>query len=219
MTRFGLFGTALSCVALLVGSTNADETEKPITIPLDQIWAFRMPGTKDIAALEPDNTPKVEHGHLVGEIRRALANVPPKGSTARACFAVVGTGLEALRAAHAVLVDNVQPAEEFRKGDEICVVFLSYQFGKYVHLKNVERRGSLFEVQYEFVPHRTEQVTEHFALVPLGPLPSGEYRVTVSQQPMRKEYIVAGFKPVSDADAKRIVCHSFSFAVTNTEDQ
>ena len=55
MRQTCVLATALAILPLIAPWANGDEPDdKPITIPLDQIWAYEMPGTKDIRGLEPD---------------------------------------------------------------------------------------------------------------------------------------------------------------------
>ncbi|OHB74841.1 MAG: hypothetical protein A2W31_06410 [Planctomycetes bacterium RBG_16_64_10] len=209
----------LVCVFLTahVGWALADES-KTVAIPLDQIWAWRMPGTRDIGQLEPNKPAKVACGPLVGEIRKALSATPANGKEAKPGFAVLGTGLKALRGAHAVLVKNKNPQDTFPANSEISVVFFSYQFGPYVHLEHVKRRDNVVDIAYEFVPHRTEEVTEHLALIPVGNLSSGKYYVKVDRASMEQKNAVQGFRPTTDTDARRIICHSFDFTVLGNKD-
>jgi hypothetical protein len=190
------------------------EEPKTVTIPLDQIWAWDMPGTRDIGQLEPNKPAKVAYGPLVGDIRRALAMTSKEREEAKPGFAVLGMGLEALREAHAVVVEGRPPQEAFSAGSEVTIVFFSYQFGPYVHLTHVQRRGNTVEVCYQFTPHRTDEITEHFALIPLGKPATAKYDVHVTQVPMEEVYVEQGFRPVSGATAHRIVCRPFSFSVT-----
>lgn len=198
----------VSCVAMA-----ESPEEKPTMIPLDQIWALQMPGTRDIGELEADKPPKSMYGPLVEKIRRALDTAREEGKDAKAAFAVLGTGLDALREAHAVLVQEKKPRETFPSGSEISVVFFSHSFGSYVHLDRVQRRDNVIEIHYRFVPHKTSDLTEHIAIVPLGALPAGEYQITVIQEPMDERFINGGFRPVDSKVAGQVVSGSFRFSV------
>jgi hypothetical protein len=192
-------------VSLTTGGM-AEATNEKVMIPLDVIWGYNMPGTLNVEELD-------ERGLLFAEIRRSLWAFPSKDKDARPGFAVAGTGLESLREVHAILVKNQKPRQTFPKDSDICVVFFSYQNQPYVHLHSVRRQGSIVEVRYQFVPHETEETTEHFALIPLGKLPSGKYDVKFIRSPMPQKYIDLGFRPTSDEVARRVVCGSFSFSV------
>ena len=191
--------------------------EEVVEIPLDRIWALRMPGTRKIGELEPDKPPLSVHGPLVGEIRQSLAPAPPKGMQAKSAFAVLGSGEEALRQAHAVLVENKPAQDSFPAGGEISVVFYSHQFGGYVHLDQIRRRNGLVEIKYRFVPHLETYLTEHVALIPLGNLPSGEYEVRIIQVPIEQKFVDYGVKPINSEWERRIVCKSFSFSVVRDD--
>src|SRR6266576_3264860 len=98
---------------IFVAAAKADES-KPVTIPLKDIWAHRMPGTKDVAELEPDaagNIPKSDRDRpLTLEIRRAL---DAHHGEPQEAFAVLGSGRNALEEAHAVLTGQKQPLNSF----------------------------------------------------------------------------------------------------------
>jgi hypothetical protein len=84
---------AAVCVLHPMAPANAmDEKSDSVTIPLDQIWAYQMPGMRDITTLERNRPPNYADGRLVEEIRRALADLPAKGKQAKRCFVVPGTG-------------------------------------------------------------------------------------------------------------------------------
>jgi hypothetical protein len=220
MKRFLLtsaFLMACAGCALAAPAAPADDESKTVTIPLDQIWAYDMPGTRDTGQLEPNKPAKLGSGPLVGEILRALAVTPAEGKEARPGFAVLGTGLEAIREAHAVLVDNSKPRQAFPTGGEVSVVFFSYEAGSYVYLNRVERGGNVVEIYYRFVPHRTMNLTSHFAIIPLGALPAGKIYVKILQSPLEQEYTIQGFRPVTDAVSRQIVCRSFSFSVVQND--
>lgn len=206
-----LFSLHLSCNAET--TTNGNQEEKSVTIPLDQIWAWRMPGTRDIGTLEPNKPPNYAYGPLLGEILRSLADSRPENEEAKSGFAVRGTGMEALRHVHAVLVKGQKPSKAVSAGNEISLIIYSHQFGPYVHLDHVERDGSIFRIYYRFVPHETEEVTEHLALISVGRLPTGKITVDIVRLPMEKKFSQWGFKPVSKADEFRTICKSFRFLV------
>jgi hypothetical protein len=179
-----------------------------VKIPLDRIWGYSMPGTRDVQELAADarSVPFME-------IRRSIWSIPAKQTKAGPAFAVSGTELEALRDVHSVLVNGKKPQQSFAAGSEIYVAFFSYANRPYVHLHNVERQGNTINIRWRFVPHETEETTEHFALIPLGKLPIGKFHVNIIRSPMPQEYIDLGFRPTSDVVADRNVCKSFSFEV------
>lgn len=198
----GMRFTVLSVVAIL--SSGAFGAE-PKEIPLKDIWANRVPGTRDINKL--DKQPS-----MVLDIRRAIGF--PTKDKAKPGFAVEGTGPDALREAHAVFVKDKKPRDTFSGRDEVSVVFFAYETRPYVHLQKVELQGNNINVYYQFVYHETEEVTRYIALIPLGKLPAGKYRVNINRSPKEK---YGGSQPLSDEIAARIVCRSFSFTVSDKE--
>lgn len=178
--------------------TDQGSNEEGGEIYLDEIWAHNMPETRRINP---------------GSILRSLEKTPPKGTKAKAGFAVRGSGRDALRQAYQVIVEGEEPRKEFTDGDEISVVFFSYQFGDYVHLHKVERQYRNIEIRYRFFPHESAYTTEHLALIPLGKLPAGKYRINIVRSPREQRMLDIGYRPVSNASARRVVCSSSSFSV------
>jgi hypothetical protein len=178
-----------------------DQSEA-VMIPLDRIWGYNMPGTRDVQELAADarSVPFME-------IRRSIWSIPAKQTKAGPAFAVSGTELEALRDVHSVLVNGKKPPQLLPAGSEIYVAFFSYANRPYVHLHNVERQGNTIDIRWRFVPHETEETTEHFALIPLGKLSNRKYHVNIIRSPMRQKYVDL------DVVADRKVCKSFSFSV------
>jgi hypothetical protein len=205
----------------LIGSTAAAETtnETPapsnqnqggvVDIPLDEVWAFRMPGTRDVEAMTRDS-----HSLLFNQIRGALSTLPEKGSKAEPSFVVVGDDVAALKAAKEVLADDKPPRTSFRSDEELHVFFFSRQCFVYVQLDSIQRSKSNIEIRYSFVPHDESVMTEHFALIPLGKLPRGKYRIDIIRSPTSPKLIAQGLA-TSDAVADSTVCKSSEFEVTN----
>jgi hypothetical protein len=136
----------LPLALLILPSSNGEEqnaTSEVVTIPLDQIWANDMPGTRDIDKLDPKRP-------LAYEIRRAIG-FPTRDKEADPSFAVSGTGLEALRQAHAVLVKGKQRHATLPADRDVTLVFFVHETGPFVHLKMVERRDTNFDIYYHFV--------------------------------------------------------------------
>ncbi len=221
----------LIAVCLLCGNAMAaapSEQPEAVEIPLKGIWAYDMPGTRDIRELEPDkfgertrSLPSAERFKLLDEsltdqIRVALRqDSSAKGGTSQPGFAVMGTGREALEGAYNVLVKDQKPNKSFPLDSNVTLVFFSRLAGQYVHLKRIERHDKKFEVGYQVVPHLTTNSTWHFALIPVGKLPIGKYQVQITQLLGGKDKSgrLVGELPASEA--QRIVCGSFSFSVVD----
>jgi hypothetical protein len=116
------------------------------------------------------------------------------------------------------MVEDKLPHESFQSEDKITLAFFSYQFAAYVNLVSIERHGKDIEIQYRFVRPTNKIQTAHLALIPLGKLPVGEYRVSIKQVPMVQELIDGGYKPIEpqylrEDWGRRFVCQPFSFSI------
>ncbi|MDZ4657140.1 MAG: hypothetical protein SH868_06125 [Bythopirellula sp.] len=187
---------------VLVLCCSTSYAEDSVEIPLDQIWANSMPGTKKFSELNTQQP-------LVYEIREAIG-FTQKDKDAKPAFAVLGTGLDALRGAHEVLVNKKKPRDTFPPGSEVSVVFFAHETQPYVHLHKVERQGKNINIYYRFVPHEEEVTERYIAIIPLGKLPDGKYRMNVIRSPDAGNRL----KKASEEAARRIVCGSFSFTIS-----
>jgi hypothetical protein len=216
---------AIMFVSSFVLSANSEEATE---IPLKDIWAYQMPGTRDVRDLEPDKfgpqIRKLSSAEQLKKYETSLTNqilgkldFNKLGQKANPGFAVEGIGADALREAAAVLSGTKKPPTSFAANSNVSVVFFSHQSGYYVHLDKVEQRPGLVTISYQFVPHETRNLTRHFALIPLGKLPSGDVKVDIKRLPMQKKFIDAGFKE-SDSSAESRVAQSFRFSVKGKND-
>lgn len=199
------------------------------TIPLSDIWAYKMPGTRDIQELEPEaygsearslsETEQFERikKSIIHQIRHSLqlepdsnAQGPKKPGKA---FAVVGSGKEALLEAKSILAGRKEPQNTFPANSKLSIVFHSLEAGSYVHLTSVERQGNRIIIHFQFVPHFTAVVSSHFALVPIVDLPTGEIEVQIVQEPMKDEYGI-GKEPEINSDwQEQVICKPFTFTI------
>jgi len=195
-----------------------ESSPEMVTIPLNQIWGYNLPETRDVAGIPLPET------NLETERRRREVNVEQM-RTALMSMKEPLSGFvlprhidtHAFRAASAQLVVDARSGEQgrlsrksFSSSDEITLIFFSLPSNYYVRLKEVERADNQITVRYQNKPHKTAEVTVHFAMIPLGALPAGEYHVEYEQLPMERKYLDEGFKPAST------VCRSFSFTVFET---
>ncbi len=205
------------------GSGQPAESNTAI-IPLKEIWAYEMPGTRDVRKLEPDKFGEAAEKltsseqlqlfekSLTSQILQTLGFNKP-GQQPKRGFAVMGTGADALREAHAVLVKGRNPKESLPVGSEISVVFYSHLFGYYVRLHEIKKQPGAIVIQYHFVPHRTKEMTRHFALIPVGELAPGDVKVEILRSPQEQNLAAAGFKAPDAATDSRVVSQSFRFRV------
>jgi hypothetical protein len=190
-------------------------------IPLDQIWAWRMPGTKPMkSSLQADSKYSTEEGALLAEIRRRLSKMPgtelPK--KAEAGFVVSGTGMDAMKKAHAILLGKEKRQDHFKENQELSLVFFSYRATWYVHLHDIVIKGDTIKVRFKFVPHNEQVITNHFALIPINGLKAGKYKVVVERLPLEQKYVDIGWPP-RPASSDNIVSDSFSFSVGGSTEQ
>jgi len=198
-----------SCLLVVSANAVADDV---VQIPLKSIWAHEMPGTRNVHELEKAALPANQAASLDNQIGNALRFLS-KGKTTAKGFAVMGTEKEALSKALVALANNQQPRQTFSDNAQVFVFFFSHSFGEYVHLDNVERRDKTVKIAYRFVPHATKQLTAHYAVIPIGKLPVGKYRVDFVRLPLEQKYVDKGFKSVDSQWNNRVVCLPFSFEV------
>jgi hypothetical protein len=189
-------------------------------IPLDKIWAYKMPGTKDVRELEPKldvHDPKFKEAWERSLVRQMVSflssGAPREGETPRPGFVVIGTGKESLKNAHITLKDksNVDEQQQMPKDTELSLVFFHYDTGWHPQLTSVERSPDSIVVKYKFVqPEDPSFSTPRFALIPLGNLSPGRVNVKFEQeQPV--DY--RGLRLNQKTNAERLVCDSFSFEI------
>lgn len=207
------------------GVSKADE--KPKVIPLEDIWAWDMPGTRDVRELEPANYG--EHDETLSEAQelkrfnKAKSQIllkalkqKYKNQPIEQGFAVAATGVEAIHKAiqhikrgaakkHAALPSN----------EPITLVFYSKEYGRYLHIKSVVRKGKTFTINYQLVPHTSKQLTQHFALIPTGLLTDGKYVVEMKLHSTPPRNQVRPHSPVPKNVPGDYVCRPFEFVVSS----
>jgi hypothetical protein len=198
--------------------------EEVVIIPLNHIWAYQMPGTRPMSASKRNGKYTSPEGPLIDEIRQALQILPARKEEAASGFAVPGSGMEALRQAHAVLTGKQQPLQSIPEGTEISIVFFSHSFNRYVHLHDVKLCGPVVKlcgpvvnVRFRFVPHMTENRSEHFAIIPLGKFPVGRLQVDIEQVASEQGLHEPAFEDVDSKWEKRGVCRPFSVSIVDRE--
>jgi hypothetical protein len=217
MNRFS-FTIGLSLVFVALSPAFADEQAK--TIPLDRIWAYEMPGTRDVRELESKLdvhaqgfADKWKHS-LVRQLLSYLGtNAPEVGSQAGPAFVVVGSGKHALVSAHDKLVKDKGATRNgcVPANTDLTVVFFSFTTGWHPQISSVEKSPTTIIVKYQFIaPKEPAFGATRFALIPIGTLPAGTVEVKVEQVPP-VDFSGRPMPPKKDAD--RFVCDSFSFDV------
>lgn len=205
--RAGFFAI-LACISL---AAFADSPSDTVTIPLKDIWALQMPGTTKIEKLEPTAPVNSLRDRIAKQLTHSIpGEIPPK---LRSGFAIDGTGYTALEEACAVFEDTLKPKDCFSSDSFVSLVFSSNEFSWYVHLTDVVRQGNKIQIHYKFVPHATNEISQNFAIIPVGKLSDGKYEVEIIQDPIDKKWLDSGVKPVPDATVDWTICKPFSFEI------
>lgn len=219
----------IAILLALILSCSISHAEDSVEIPLSEIWALRMPGTRDVKELEPEaygpearalsETEQFQrfNSSNTQQIRNSLELEPdsdaPGPKKPGKAFAVVGTGKKALTEAKEILSGRKKPQSSFSANSRLSIVFYSLQSGSYVHLTSVERQGNRINIHFQFVPHFTDDMSDHFALIPVMQLPHGEIEVQIIQESMKDQYgIGEGLEANSDWQ-DHVICKPFSFTV------
>ncbi len=198
--------------------------EKPgaadYVIPLKEIWALKMPGTRAMDRTFGGNdglTFSSPEGPFVSEIATTL-HKNPRSLVPDEGFAVRGEGMDALREAHAVLVKGKSKPNSFHKDDKITLVFYSYSFGLSVHLVKVELRGDVLYLRYRF-HHGDPEVTNHIALIPIRNPGPGTLLIEVKPEFEAENANAARTQASIDWGtwAPRVVCRSFSVRIVEEQ--
>jgi len=206
MNRF----TAVCGISVLLGvvaaaAEEASNQPRLREIPLDQIWTFRMPGTKSVRDLEP----KVELKELSVEamvkssIVHRIYHSLTRGKVAAPAFVIEGTGADALKNAESVFL-GADPPEKLAANTDLTLVFYTV-LGREVRINSIERDGDRITIKYHFNMRQANGMWADFALIPLGKLKPGMVDVDVVEQP------IDGAEPSGLEDR---VSSSFSFQVT-----
>jgi hypothetical protein len=225
MNSFSMI-TGLSFALLLSPSVDADESEGPTevtTIPLNTIWGYNLPGTRDISGIPFPEKPEGigqtlaflgrERDYNIEQIRRALMLKSPTDKASPGFVIPSTCNSRTLLAVHPMLRGKPNPLKRNLPEGEFTLIFFSHPLSYYARLRAVERDDDRIIVRYQFEPHTTPESTVHLALIPLGTLAAGEYKVDYEQIPLDQKYRDKGFEPVHP-QADDIVCRNFSFTVS-----
>lgn len=218
--------TGFALVMLLQKNTSAEDPKdepKAKTIPLDQIWAYRMPGTKEVLQLEPKQDAKnmteeevqqYFRTSSIQQILHALASRPreKRDELAGPAFVVAGTGKEALKNAAAVFAtkETKWPEDQLPANTDLSLVFYSYQSSQYLRIVSVDQTPRSVTVTYQPIRHRSMLLSNYFALIPLGKLPEGSVTVRIVGLPLIDEQ---NHHVTPWVDPHKRVCNGSTFGV------
>ena len=203
----------LAILALVFSISMPAYGECPVEIPLEEVWGYNLPGTHELTDAMRTEGYVSEEGPLIREIRRKLKRDPDKKSAAPS-FVVEGTDMDAITAAHSILTADTKPEDSVSEGVDASVVFFSYDFGSYVQLERIERAQNTIRIVYKFVPHDSQELTQHLAIIPIGKLDVGTYNVIVEKAPIDRKLVEQGYQDIPAKQASEFVSGSFKFEVT-----
>ncbi len=201
----------ITLVSLATSIANADDV---VEIPLEEIWALNMPGTKDvreIARVDTDREPARPSNldlvirSLVVTPTRTMPTLMAPGNPTRA----VASAATALRKRDPLFGDR----GPISGSDDWNIVFYKFVSAYDVEIVSVERKAFHFNISYRFVPKYQPQATVGFAVIPCGKITAGNYHINIEKLPMEQRYLDAGFKPADDKFAQRLVSGDFVFDV------
>jgi hypothetical protein len=221
--------------AALASSAMAAETTSQI--PMDQIWSNSAPGARPLRALEPDifvkrdtpekiqkfSTPearaairdRAKHS-LVLQIERAMGKLPTsEDQKAKKGFAVSGLGKDALASVVSVIAKGRPPVNKFTSRENISVVFFSHPFQPAVELAQVERKKNSIVIKFKMIPNPHMTISWGLSLIPMGKLPTGEYRVHMVRIPEAKKLNQETLYSVESKWEEVVVSRPFTFIVTD----
>jgi len=199
------------------------------TIPLNTIWAWDMPGTKDVRELEAD-CEKFKKMVVPERIQKSLAmntysHLNPyfkiKGGiddNAGSAFVVDAVGLAALKQANAIFARKQEPKDNFKAGSALTLVFYAYSSSQFAHINEVLNNENEIVVKYHFHVHGMRISTKHYALVPLGEGLRGKIKVTIKRtEDVVEKRLANSSSPIPELtrklDAKKWVSGSTVFRV------
>ncbi|RIK61693.1 MAG: hypothetical protein DCC65_18570 [Planctomycetota bacterium] len=197
---FRPFALVHALVVAVAGTSAAAEE-----IPLKEIWAFKMPNTKDILELDVDREPLVHA--LLAQIRDTWNQ--EKG------MVVPGEGRDALENVYRIRV-NREKRSQVSPDEPLSLVFFTNATGHAVEIQQVERKGNHFTIRYRFVPRMQADSPQYIALIPIGPVGVGKYSVEIDPLPLEKKYRDLGLSEPGERQINN-VCDSFTFIALENE--
>jgi hypothetical protein len=194
----------MSCVFHAVdGPGGPPPVEPPVEIPLSEVWAYNMPGTKDINDF---GAPRAEDS-LVQQVLRQVRETWNRNSG----MVVVGEGRQALENIYRKRTEKVEWSEA-PAGVPLSLAFYTRGIHEYVHIRTIERQGAKFVIRYALIPNETLMSRPTIALIPIGTLTAGKYSVAIERLSLDEEYIEQGIQE-PPLQRNKDVCQSFDFVV------
>jgi hypothetical protein len=95
-------------------------------------------------------------------------------------------------------------------------VFFSHPARARVAIDRIEREGKIIRIHFMLISHGLLNISSTLALIPLGQLPAGDYRVEMIRSPNERKHNQLGFPPVEANAEQRIICRPFEFSVVQS---
>jgi len=193
------------------GTQSADDARR---IPLEDIWADKMPGTRDLHELA------AAPGKYDDVAVEQTIVVPGVGAVAKTAALRVRSGMD-------------KPLGDFHAGQQVSLYFATTRAGaRYIHLRSVSVADRTVTLRYAAVVHRSRELSWHAALIPLildepgkwtvkvepvegetaANVPSGT-TFDVSDRPLTTEYADGVVKPADLPLQSRLVIRQQTYEV------
>ena len=159
-------GFLFVCLLVTIAqSETASKQPQVVLIPLNEICAYDMPGTRKIGELDAVKEPTGTTAHpIVRQIVLALASRRPKeAEDVGQAFIVSTTGEKAVQDARDVITKSVVPRTKFSPETDLTLFFYSVLGAPYARIASVEKSERVITVKYRFVSHNTRDDTLHLA--------------------------------------------------------
>lgn len=199
--------------------SNASKEQKshPHGIPLSNVWAWKMPGTKPLHPTE--DKPENDSRSRARRLHERLIAISGDG-TMPSAFAVRGSGMVAVEDALDILSDRRMPRGYFKTEDEVSIIFYAEGRSHHVHLEGIERKGLKVLVQYKLVRHLDDSQTSfNYAVIPLGKLPEGSVEVEILEMPSEEAEGGSNRHPPASKEETARVRPSCRFTVFRPDDR
>ncbi len=216
-----VFQNTLHCVSSVhfLGCA-ADTPSDTVTISLEDIWAYKMHGTKDVRELDNESEQlkglppdQFEKSFRALPVEQIISGIRSYLSTPRDAFVVKGTGTDALQRAKTVVVDQASPNNSLPASDDATIVFFTESSRFECHIANVEMHKNRIVISYRLEPYLEEFMTYQFALIPLGKLAPGNYSVEMVRLPTDPKFKNLRVPDVMKEYEQREISRPFSFTV------
>ncbi len=157
-----------------------EASKDAIEIPLDSIWGFRMPGTKDIREIDIPYPNGRET--TAGNISKSLYT-SKVGQKAGPILTVKGSGKEALASVEKIITNRMQAPSIFSTSDDINLYVYARSASAGARLDRIVRDGRQIRIEYHFGYRDDDGTALNFVMVPLGKLEKGRYSVEMVMKP------------------------------------